>query len=97
LSTARRWVSTPTTAPEWIRESEEFVRRAGYATYWGLAVHDRAASDERFEAAIAAIELAEPDPRPLVKRAADMALRAIYRAHRAIVTITFPRLRPRST
>jgi 3-methyladenine DNA glycosylase AlkD len=71
-------------APQWIGASEEFVRRAGFATYWGLSVHDNEAPDERFEAAIAAIELAEPDPRPLVRKAADMALRAIGKRNAAL-------------
>jgi len=62
---------------EWAREPDEFVRRAGYALIWALTAHDRAASDERFLGALDMIEKADPDARPLVKKAIDMALRAI--------------------
>lgn len=61
----------------WARESDEFVRRAGFALFWALSVHDKKATDEPFVLALETIENAEPDPRPLVKKAIDMALRAI--------------------
>jgi len=62
---------------EWAKEPEEFVRRAGFALVWALTTHDKAAPDARFLGALELIEAAEPDKRPLVKKAIDMALRAI--------------------
>jgi 3-methyladenine DNA glycosylase AlkD len=61
----------------WTLMPEEFVRRAGFALFWALSVHDKKAPDEQFLLALETIENAEPDPRPLVKKAIDMALRAI--------------------
>lgn len=61
---------------EWAPSPEEFVRRAAYALIWSLSVHDKAASNEQFELALQLIEESEPDTRPLVNRAIDMALRA---------------------
>lgn len=71
--TPRAWEK----AFEWAHEPEEFVRRAGFALFWSLSVHDKNAPDEQFLLALETIENAEPDPRPLVKKAVDMALRAI--------------------
>ena len=70
--TAHAWKKVP----EWAASGEEFVRRAGYALVWALSVHDKSAPDDRFVEALGIIEAAEPDPRPLVKKAVDMALRA---------------------
>jgi 3-methyladenine DNA glycosylase AlkD len=66
-------------APDWAADPREFVRRAGFALWWALALHDRAAPDAAFLDALARIEAAEPDPRPLVRKAAEMALNAIGR------------------
>jgi 3-methyladenine DNA glycosylase AlkD len=61
---------------EWAPAHEEFVRRAAYALLWALSVHDKRAGDEQFVRALKMLEDAEADPRPLVKKAMDMALRA---------------------
>jgi 3-methyladenine DNA glycosylase AlkD len=61
---------------EWAPAEEEFVRRAAYALIWALSVHDKGATDGQFIEALEIIQSAEPDPRPLVKKAVDMALRA---------------------
>lgn len=62
---------------EWASVEEEFVRRAAYALLWALSVHDKGAgTDGQFKEALEIIQGAEPDPRPLVKKAVDMALRA---------------------
>jgi len=63
---------------------DEFVRRAGYALVWALSVHDRTAPDARFLDALARIEAADPDPRPYVRKAADMALRATGKRNPAL-------------
>ncbi|WP_306117225.1 MULTISPECIES: DNA alkylation repair protein [unclassified Roseitalea] len=62
---------------EWAPREAEFVRRAAYALVWALSVHDKAAGDAAFEKALALIEAAPEDARPLVKKAVDMALRAV--------------------
>jgi 3-methyladenine DNA glycosylase AlkD len=63
----------------WSSEEAEFVRRAGFALIWALALHDRDAPDAAFVEALALIETAPDDPRPLVRKAMDMALRAVGR------------------
>lgn len=68
----------------WAPAPEEFVRRAGFALIWALAAHDKQAPDERFLEALELIERAEPDPRPLVKKAIDMALRAMGKRNAAL-------------
>jgi len=68
----------------WTEASDEFVRRAGFALIWALSVHDKTATDARFTAALRLIENAESDPRPLVKKAMDMALRATGKRNEAL-------------
>lgn len=66
-------------AADWAADGREFVRRAGLATWWALALHDRAAPEAAFRDALARIEALPADDRPPVRKAADMALRAIGR------------------
>lgn len=61
---------------EWAPSSEAFVRRAAYALIWSLSVHDKTATNEPFENALQLIEEGEPDTRPMVNKAINMALRA---------------------
>lgn len=61
----------------WARKREEFSKRAAFALLWGLSVHDKAAEDERFLSGLALIERAATDERNFVKKAVNMALRAI--------------------
>ncbi len=63
--------------PDWIASPEEFVRRAGYALIWSLTQHDKSAPDEKFLSCLALIEEGADDSRKLVKKAVNMALRAI--------------------
>ncbi len=69
---------------DWALASDEFVRRASYALIWALSVHDKTASDAQFLGALALIEEAEPDTRPLVRKAMDMALRATGKRNDAL-------------
>lgn len=64
-------------APRWIASPQEFIRRAGFAMIWALSVHDKESENEVFVAALRLIENCPSDERPLVKKAADMALRAV--------------------
>jgi len=68
----------------WSAAPEEFVRRAAYALIWALSAHAKDAPDARFLRALDIIEHAEPDPRPLVKKAVDMALRATGKRNPAL-------------
>lgn len=60
----------------------EFVRRAAFALMWALSVHDKQPSDAQFCGALELIAAFEPDDRPLVTKAVDMALRAIGKRNR---------------
>lgn len=61
----------------WTADDSEFVKRAGFALLWALALHDRTAPDAQFFRALANVEPNASDPRPLVGKAITMALRAI--------------------
>lgn len=62
---------------DWTSDPREYVRRAGFATLWGLSVHDKAAEDSKFQDAFALVAAAAKDDRLYVKKSVDMALRAI--------------------
>jgi len=64
-------------ANAWSRRQGEFARRAAFALLWGLTVHDKEASDEPFAEGLVLIERAATDERHFVKKAVNMALRAI--------------------
>ncbi|HJV94947.1 MAG TPA: DNA alkylation repair protein [Albitalea sp.] len=61
----------------WSQRRPEFVRRAAFALLATLAVHDKAADDARFIAALPLIEAAATDERNFVKKAVNWALRNI--------------------
>jgi 3-methyladenine DNA glycosylase AlkD len=61
----------------WAKRDGEFVRRAGFALMASLAVHDKAAPDERFEACFAAIVEGASDERNFAAKAVNWALRQI--------------------
>ena len=62
---------------QWAGRREEFVKRAAFAMLWGLTVHDKSAADARFLQGLVLIERAATDERHFVKKAVNMALRAI--------------------
>lgn len=64
-------------AVEWIEREEEYVRRAGFVLMAALAVHDKKAPNERFEAFLSLIESHATDERNFVKKAVNWALRQI--------------------
>jgi 3-methyladenine DNA glycosylase AlkD len=66
-----------TAARDWAGARREFVRRAGFSLMAGLAVKDKVAPDEDFEALLRLIAGAATDQRNLVKKAVNWALRAI--------------------
>ena len=62
---------------QWCKEDEEFVKRAGFALLWSLTVHDKQASDDQFVQGLVLILRGANDERHLVKKAVNMALRAV--------------------
>ncbi|MDD2919143.1 DNA alkylation repair protein [Rhodoferax sp.] len=68
----------------WAGRKEEFVRRAAFALLATLAVHDKAASDARFMAALPLIEAAAGDDRNFVKKGVNWALRNIGKRNAAL-------------
>jgi 3-methyladenine DNA glycosylase AlkD len=66
-----------TKAVEWAARPELFVKRAGYTLMAGLAVADKRAPDERFAALLGPLADGADDDRPLVRKGASWALRAI--------------------
>ena len=68
----------------WACRAAEFEKRAGFALLWSLAAHDKTAEDARFIEGLASIEHAADDPRNFVKKAVNMALRAIGKRNPAL-------------
>lgn len=68
----------------WAKRRPEFERRAAFALLWGIALHDKQAPDERFLEGLALIEQATEDDRNFVKKAVNMALRAIGKRNAAL-------------
>ena len=68
----------------WSRKRNEFEKRAAFALLWSLTVHDKHASDKRFVQGLAFVERAADDPRNFVKKAVNMALRAVGKRNRAL-------------
>lgn len=64
-------------AAQWPRRNEEFVRRAGFTLMAVLAVHDKNATDEKFEKLFPLIKKYSTDGRNFVKKAVNWALRQI--------------------
>jgi 3-methyladenine DNA glycosylase AlkD len=69
---------------EWNSRQEEFVKRAAFALMAGLAVADKAASDEAFLKFLPLIKLAAVDERNFVKKAVNWALRQIGKRNRRL-------------
>lgn len=70
-------------AVEWTGRPGEYVRRAGFVLMAALAVHDKKAPDDRFEAFLPLIARHATDERNFVKKAVNWALRQIgKRNHR---------------
>ncbi len=69
---------------DWRRSEEEFVKRAAFAMIAVLAVHDKAAADDVFQAWLPFIEEAAADTRNFVKKAVNWALRQIGKRNRGL-------------
>ena len=71
-------------AVEWAGREEEFVKRAGFVLMAALAVHDKAAPDERYLALLPLIAREAGDERNFVKKAVNWALRQIGKRNSAL-------------
>jgi 3-methyladenine DNA glycosylase AlkD len=69
---------------EWSNRRNEFEKRTAFALLWSLTVHDQRAGNERFLHGLALIEREAGDERNFVKKATNMALRAIGKRNRAL-------------
>jgi 3-methyladenine DNA glycosylase AlkD len=68
----------------WSKRRKEFEKRTAFALLWSLSVHDAQASDQRFVRGLVLIEGAASDDRNFVKKAVNMALRAIGKRNAAL-------------
>jgi 3-methyladenine DNA glycosylase AlkD len=68
----------------WSDRKEEFEKRAAFALLWALTVHDKQAADASFVEGLRFIERAATDERNFVKKAVNMALRAIGKRNVAL-------------
>ena len=71
-------------AVEWTEREEEYVKRAGFVLMAALAVHDKKAPDEQFEAFLPLIARHATDERNFVKKAVNWALRQIGKRNRRL-------------
>ncbi len=71
---------------EWSKRRGEFEKRTAFALLWSLTKHDKRASNERFLEGLSFIEREASDGRNFVKKAVNMALRAIGKRNRALNT-----------
>ncbi|HEX9391859.1 MAG TPA: DNA alkylation repair protein [Usitatibacteraceae bacterium] len=69
---------------EWSGKRNEFEKRTAFALLWSLTVHDKRAGDEPFLQGLKLIEGAAGDERNFVKKAVNMALRAIGKRNPAL-------------
>lgn len=69
---------------QWARRRDEYVRRAAFALLWSLSVHDKLADDARFLDGLRLIEREAADDRLYVKKAVNMALRAVGKRNAAL-------------
>jgi 3-methyladenine DNA glycosylase AlkD len=69
---------------QWSKQEAEFVKRAGFALLWSLTVHDKTATDEQFRQGLVLILRGASDERHFVKKAVNMALRAVGKRNPAL-------------
>src|SRR6266704_1211727 len=69
---------------QWSSSKDEFVKRTAFALLWSLSVHDKRAGNEPFVQGLVFVERAASDERNFVKKAVNMALRAIGKRNRAL-------------
>jgi 3-methyladenine DNA glycosylase AlkD len=73
-----------TKVTQWSSKRDEFVKRTAFALLWALSMHDRRSGDAPFLRGLVLIERAADDERNFVKKAVNMALRAIGKRNPAL-------------
>ena len=73
-----------TKVAQWSSRRNEFEKRTAFALLWSLTVHDKSAGNEPFMQGLLLIEREAGDERNFVKKATNMALRAIGKRNRAL-------------
>ena len=68
----------------WAARRGEFAKRAAFALLWSLSVHDKDAGDAPFFAGLQLIEREAGDERHFVRKAINMALRAVGKRNLAL-------------
>ena len=71
---------------KWATKKPEFEKRAAFALLWGLTTHDKTAPDTHYIGGLALIEQAATDERHFVKKAVNMALRAVGKRNKTLNT-----------
>lgn len=71
-------------AVEWAARDEEYVKRAGFVLMATLAVHDKKAPDDWFQAFLPYVVTHATDERNFVKKAVNWALRQIGKRNRRL-------------
>lgn len=71
-------------AQTWARRKDEFVRRAGFALMAWRVVHDKQATDDKFDPFFPLIFKYSTDERNFVKKAVNWALREVGKRNRAL-------------
>ena len=71
---------------QWSNRLNEFEKRTAFALLWSLTVHHKDAGDQPFLQGLALIEREASDERNFVKKAVNMALRAVGKRNRALNT-----------
>jgi len=73
-----------TKVAQWSSRRNEFEKRTAFALLWSLALHDKSAGDEPFMQGLLLIEREAGDGRNFVKKATNMALRAVGKRNGAL-------------
>lgn len=68
----------------WSKKKDEFGKRAAFALLWSLSVHDKRAGDDAFDDGLALVEKHAGDSRNFIKKAVNMALRAVGKRNAAL-------------
>ena len=69
---------------QWCKQDEEFIKRTGFALLWSLTVHDKESGDQPFLQSLVLILRGAYDERHFVKKAVNMALRAVGKRNLAL-------------
>ena len=69
---------------QWSGSEAEFVKRTAFALLWSLSVHDKGAGNAPFLQGLVLVENAAEDDRNFVRKAVNMALRAVGKRNRTL-------------